>query len=123
MAFPKTALFPPLDQQVSFSGRALGHPARVFILRLLEEEGPKYVMELVRVLPLTEGTITEHLKKLRLAGLIDVEEQGLLNLYSLNKPGLLAMYRLQQSLFELLGVYEVSVPASEGEGNKNGGRV
>lgn len=108
MAFPKNALFPQLDQQLSDFGRTLGHPARISILRMIVQEGPQHVMDLVRALPLSEGTISEHLRKLRLVGLIEVDIQGLKNVYSLNKPGLTSLYNLQLSLFEDLGVVDGS---------------
>jgi DNA-binding transcriptional ArsR family regulator len=104
MAFPKNDQFPLDDQAVSNCGRALGHPARVYILRLLEREGPKQVIQLVKALPLTEGTVTAHLKRLRLAGLINVEVRGLTNYYSLNVAGLAAVFELQKAFFRTLRI-------------------
>jgi DNA-binding transcriptional ArsR family regulator len=102
MAFPKNELFPHFDQDVSACGRILGHPARLCILQLLEESGPKHVKALVREIPLSEGTITEHLRKLRIAGLIDVKVNGLINSYSINTAVVEQLYRMQMSFFERL---------------------
>ena len=102
MAFPKNELFPTFDQQVSVASRALGHPARIFILRLLHDQGPRKFNEVVKALPLNEGTVTAHLKKLRKERLVDVEVMGLVNIYRLNQAGVDALFALQKKLYALL---------------------
>ena len=88
MAFPKVILFPEKDQQIGKVGKVLGHPARVSILKILKKHRRLYVMDIVHKLPLSEGTVSEHLRKLREAGLIRVEEKGLFNRYTLDMSGL-----------------------------------
>ena len=102
MAFPKTELFPADDQHVSNLGRALGHPARAYILRLLVGAGDLYFHEIVYRIPLTAGTVSEHLKKLRHAGLVKVEEVGLLNRYTLDSVGIRRMLEKQVSFAKSL---------------------
>lgn len=92
MAFPKNHLFATEDQRIGKLGRALGHPARSCILRILEREGPLLVHEIVALLPLCEGSVTEHLRKLRLAGLVQVKERGLRNEYRLDHEGILRLH-------------------------------
>ncbi|HLF62575.1 MAG TPA: metalloregulator ArsR/SmtB family transcription factor [Saprospiraceae bacterium] len=106
MAFPKSELFPIMDQQVSIFNRALGYPARISILLLLEEKGPMQVTDLVKILPLTAGTISEHLKKLRQVGLVSAEVHGLRNYYAFSKSGFRDMLELQQTLVDKLRVDE-----------------
>ena len=96
MAFPKGTLFPEEDQQIGSLGKALGHPARVHILRLLKRDGYLYMRDIVRQLPLSEGTVTGHLRKLRHAGFITVAEEGLYNGYALDIRGLQLMEEVQR---------------------------
>ena len=104
MAYPKTELFSEFDQKVSSYGRLLGHPARIEILQILEMHGPTTVGEFERLLPLSQGSITEHLRKLRLAGLIRVDIQGLYNYYILNLSGLQALFETQNKFEMILNV-------------------
>jgi DNA-binding transcriptional ArsR family regulator len=104
MAFPKDHLFSEGDQAISQIGFSLSHPARLFIARTLREEGPKHVLELVKMMPLTQGSISFHLEKMRAGGLVDVEEQGLYNMYSLNVGGLLETRRLLDEWYAGFGM-------------------
>ncbi len=61
MTFPKNALFSEEDQAISRISFALSHPARLFIARALREEGPKFVIDLEEMMPLTQGSISFHL--------------------------------------------------------------
>jgi DNA-binding transcriptional ArsR family regulator len=90
MTFPKNALFSPEDQAISRISFALSHPARVFIARTLWDEGPKFVLDLEKMMPLTQGSISFHLHKMRIEGLVNVEELRLHNRYSLDMERMLA---------------------------------
>ncbi|MBL4747152.1 MAG: winged helix-turn-helix transcriptional regulator [Flavobacteriaceae bacterium] len=50
--------------------KALGHPARIKILNYLASQSCCYTGELVDVLQLAQSTISQHLKELKSAGLI-----------------------------------------------------
>jgi len=50
--------------------RAVGHPARVAILRLLIANGECFCGDVVRRMPLAQATVSQHLKVLKDAGLI-----------------------------------------------------
>jgi len=56
--------------------KALGHPARVHILRLLIEKNTCVCGDIVDSLPLAQATVSQHLKVLRNAGLIQGEING-----------------------------------------------
>ena len=60
----------PRDLELARLARALGHPARVEILRLLLASGTCICGEIVDRLPLAQATVSQHLKVLRQAGLI-----------------------------------------------------
>lgn len=56
--------------------KALGHPARVAILRLLLRRPGCMCGEIVDVLPLAQSTVSQHLKTMKSAGLIRGEVDG-----------------------------------------------
>lgn len=58
------------DDELAVLARALGHPARVKILRLLATRSSCVCGELVDELPLAQSTVSQHLKVLKEAGLI-----------------------------------------------------
>jgi len=53
--------------------KALGHPTRIAILRHLERQACCFTGDLVDVFPLAQSTISQHLKELKNAGLIQGE--------------------------------------------------
>ena len=70
-----------LDAEVALLGRALGHRARVRILRLLLSRESCFCGEIVDQLPLAQATVSQHLKVLKEAGLIQGEIDGLRTCY------------------------------------------
>lgn len=53
--------------------KALGHPARVAILRFLAEQESCFFGDIHEVLPISKATVSQHLKELKEAGLIQGE--------------------------------------------------
>lgn len=70
MAINKKQEFKRDEIKLAMLSKALGHPARVAIIKLLSEKGNCIVNQLVEQLPLSQSTISQHLKELRQAGLI-----------------------------------------------------
>lgn len=64
------------DEETARLAKALGHPARVKILRFLLEREECMVGAIVDELPLAQSTVSQHLKVLREAGLIHGEVDG-----------------------------------------------
>src|SRR5438552_4691471 len=60
----------PADRELARLAKALGHPARVAILRILNECGECVCGSIVDRLPLAQATVSQHLKVLKDAGLI-----------------------------------------------------
>jgi ArsR family transcriptional regulator, arsenate/arsenite/antimonite-responsive transcriptional repressor len=75
---PPPPLDPTLDpdEETARLARALGHPARVRILRFLLEREECVVGAIVDELPLAQSTVSQHLKVLREAELIHGEVDG-----------------------------------------------
>jgi ArsR family transcriptional regulator, arsenate/arsenite/antimonite-responsive transcriptional repressor len=65
------------DEELARLATALGHPARVRILRFLMEQRECFAGAIVDHLPLAQSTVSQHLKVLREAGLIRGEVDGL----------------------------------------------
>ncbi len=70
--------------------KALGHPARLRIVRSLMQVGGDgcFCGDIVRDLPLAQSTVSQHLKVLREAGLIRGEISGPRSCYCLDREAL-----------------------------------
>jgi ArsR family transcriptional regulator len=64
------------DEELATLAKALGHPVRVRILRILLDREECVCGEICRELPLAQSTVSQHLKVLREAGLIHGEIDG-----------------------------------------------
>lgn len=64
------------DEELALVAKALGHPVRVQILRLLLEREQCVCGEIVDAFPLAQSTVSQHLRVLREAGLIYGETDG-----------------------------------------------
>jgi len=68
--------------------KALGHPARVRILEHLRSTDRCICGEIVDILPLAQSTVSQHLKCLKNAGLIQGNVEGPRTCYCLNRDAL-----------------------------------
>jgi DNA-binding transcriptional ArsR family regulator len=75
-------------QQLAQYAKAISHPARIAILRKLAEDKKCICGELVEVLPLSQSTVSQHLKELKNAGLIRGTVKGPKSIYTINQPAL-----------------------------------
>jgi len=74
------------EARLSKMMKALGHPARMQIIRYLSETPQCFTGDIVEVLPLAQATVSQHLKVLRDAGLICGTIEGPATSYCLNYP-------------------------------------
>ena len=75
------------DEEIASLAKALAHPVRVQIVRLLARtEG--CVNELVEQLPLAQSTVSQHLKVLKDAGLVRGTVEGPRTCYCIDPAGL-----------------------------------
>jgi ArsR family transcriptional regulator len=72
------------NEKIAQLAAALGHPARVAIVRLLKQRETCICGEIVEVLPLAQSTVSQHLKVLKAAGWIQGEVDGPRTCYCLN---------------------------------------
>ena len=61
------------QNQMARFARAMAHPVRIYILQILAEENCCYSGDLAEELPIARSTLSQHLKALKDAGLIQGE--------------------------------------------------
>ena len=84
MAIHKKEEFSQKEQELAAFAKALSHPARIAILKVLAQKNECICGELVDVLPLAQSTVSQHLKELKNAGLIDGTVDGPRSCYCIN---------------------------------------
>ena len=100
MATAKTDAFTADDAQLAVWAKALGHPARIAILRTLAVRQTCLCGDLVEELPLAQATVSQHLKALKEAGLIRGETDGPRSCYCLDAPALRHLHEALGALFD-----------------------
>ena len=75
--------------------KAMGHPIRLYVLDLLSKQSCCYSGDLTEVLPIAKSTLSQHLKELKDAGLIQGEIGEPKIKYCLNQEN----WKVAQSLF------------------------
>lgn len=80
--------------------KALGHPTRLIILKYLSNHNCCYTGDLVEILPLAQSTISQHLKELKMAGLIEGEINPPKIKYSIHKENWKKATTLFSTLFK-----------------------
>ena len=76
------------DQLLADRLKALAHPARLAILRVLANRGRCVCGEVVEVMPLAQATVSQHLKILKEAGLVRGDIDGRNSCYCLDPQGI-----------------------------------
>ncbi|WP_436415910.1 ArsR/SmtB family transcription factor [Petrimonas sp.] len=73
------------DKQIALFAKALGHPTRVAIVQFLLSQESCYFGDIHDVFPNAKATVSQHLKELRNAGLIQGEIETPKVKYCINK--------------------------------------
>ncbi|MEX0680315.1 MAG: metalloregulator ArsR/SmtB family transcription factor [Balneolales bacterium] len=68
--------------------KALGHPVRLAILKLLTQRDTCFCGDFTDVLPLAQSTVSQHLKVLKDTGLITATSSGVRTCYCLSQDGI-----------------------------------
>lgn len=89
-----------VEQEVAVLAKALGHPARVRIMRLLLAHDACYCGQLVDELSLAQATVSQHLKVLKDAGLIVGEIEGPRICYCASRERLAELHELVGGVLE-----------------------
>lgn len=67
---------PATEAELAAFAKALAHPVRVRIVRMLARREARMCSHIVDELPLAQSTVSEHLRVLKAAGLIVANESG-----------------------------------------------
>lgn len=72
---PRKKPYTPAQNQMAMYAKALAHPVRIYIMNYLAESLGKccYSGDMAEELPIARSTLSEHLKALKTAGLIQGE--------------------------------------------------
>lgn len=76
MGLSKTEEFTVKQNKIARYMKALGHPARIAILELLIKKQACVCGDIVEELPLSQSTVSQHLRELKEAGLIKGDIEG-----------------------------------------------
>lgn len=83
------------QEQVARFSKALGHPARIAILQFLAKQTTCYFGDIHEELPIAKATVSQHLKELKDAGLIQGEVETPKVKYCINREN----WQLAKTLF------------------------
>jgi predicted transcriptional regulator len=86
-------------EQLAKFAKALAHPVRIEILKQLESEACCFTGDLVDVFPLAQSTISQHLKELKNAGLIQGEVDPPKIKYCINRENWMKAKKLFNDFF------------------------
>jgi len=89
---------PQADAELAAFAKAIGHPTRMRILRMLARKQARMCSHIVDELPLAQSTVSEHLRILRAAGLVKANESGVRVSYCIVPSALQRLKALIQDL-------------------------
>lgn len=96
----KSLQFAVKQQEFAKFAKILSHPARIAIIQLLAQKKEIKTGDISELLPLSRPTVSQHLKELRNAGIIDGTIDGLKIHYCLNEQKLTEMKAKFNDLFD-----------------------
>lgn len=91
----KTKQYTEKQEQLARFAKAMGHPARIAILSFLAKQDSCYFGDIHEELPIAKATVSQHLKELKDAGLIQGEIETPKVRYCINKEN----WELARKLF------------------------
>ena len=86
-------------EELAAFAKALAHPTRIAILKYLENQSCCFTGDLVDVFPIAQSTISQHLKELKNAGLIQGELKPPKIKYCINQDNWVKAQLLFENLF------------------------
>ena len=100
MGKSKPEEFTPEEIEIADISKALSHPARIKILKILAEKNACICGDIVDLLPLAQATVSQHLKELKRVGLIQGDIDGPKVCYCVNTNALDNAAKKFQKLFK-----------------------
>ena len=99
MAFSKANKFNNELNELAQFAKAIAHPARIQILEYLALKNTCFCGDIVKELPLSQSTVSQHLKALKGAGLIDGQVEAPAICYCINADKMEKIYKQLRTLF------------------------
>lgn len=100
MGLSKTSAFNKEQNELAAMAKALAHPARIAILQFLARQQSCICGDIVEELPLSQSTVSQHLKELKDAGLIKGEIEGPSVCYCINQKAIEKVRKELNMLFD-----------------------
>lgn len=100
MGLTKTEGFTKAQVELSAIAKALGHPARIAILQFLAGQKSCMCGDIVNELPLSQSTVSQHLKELKNAGLIKGNIDGPSVCYCIDEKQWMKVKKVFAGFFE-----------------------
>ncbi len=98
MGLTKKDSFTTNQNRIAKLAKAIGHPARIAILEVLLKKNSCICGDIVEELPLSQSTVSQHLKELKEAGIIQGDIDGASICYCINEK----IWKETQSIFNEL---------------------
>ena len=92
----QTEVLTEKQKKLARYAKAMGHPIRMYVLELLSKQSCCYSGDLTEELPIVKSTLSQHLKELKDAGLIQGETEAPKVKYCINKQN----WKEAQDLFK-----------------------
>ncbi len=86
--------------------KALAHPTRIKILNYLDSQSCCFTGDIVEIFPLAQSTVSQHLKELKVAGLIQGELKPPKIKYCINQKNWKEAQILFNSFFNKININE-----------------
>ncbi len=99
MAFSKANEFNSELNELAQFAKAIAHPARIQILEHLALRNTCFCGDIVKELPLSQSTVSQHLKALKEAGLITGEVEAPAICYCISADKMKKIYKQLNALF------------------------
>ena len=100
MGTTKSYAFGTKENRLAKYAKALAHPARIAILKFLATKTVCQCGDIVEELPLSQSTVSQHLKELKEAGLIKGEIEGAKVCYCIDEKEWKAAQQWINQLFD-----------------------
>lgn len=100
MAITKAQLFEQKQIRLAEMAKAISHPARIAILEILARRNTCICGDITGELPLAQSTVSQHLKSLKSAGIIQGEIDGVRTCYCLDEENVSELKAMLEALFE-----------------------
>ena len=104
MAVNKKEIFDKKEISIADLAKAISHPARISILKMLANRDSCICGKIVEVMPLAQSTVSQHLKELKKAGLVKGTIDGQKSCYCIDRKKFNEMICLFNGFFNELSI-------------------